>query len=223
MTKLRQRMMEELRLRNSSEETIRCYIDSVERFARYYDKSPDQINAEQVRSYLLYLLEERKLSCLPLARCPLGGHVGPTKVVDQPNATKSGRDRTHGRADKVAHQSRRSSPGDCEFPAVRQAEFPPFNRLPDYHPLELYTVALRSSKLNRSGSKANPFGASPAGRMKNCATPLVGRGAPAAETRRDRRCGRQRRLGPATPPTRRIPHRAYLRCTILSGSMRTTT
>ena len=51
---------------------------------------------------------------------------------------------------------------------MRQAEFPPFNRLPDYHPLELYTVALRSSKLNRSGSKANPFGASPAGRMKNC-------------------------------------------------------
>src|SRR6516162_11362877 len=125
MTKLRQRMMEELRLRNSSEETIRSYIESVQRFARYYDKSPDQINAEQVRSYLLYLLEERKLSCLPLARCPLGGHVGPTKVVDQPNATKSGRDRTHGRADKVAHQSRRSSPGDCEFPAVRQAEFPP--------------------------------------------------------------------------------------------------
>ena len=62
MTKLRQRMMEELRLRNSSEETIRSYIDSVGRFARYYDKSPDQMNAEQVRSYLLYLLEQRKLS-----------------------------------------------------------------------------------------------------------------------------------------------------------------
>ena len=62
MTKLRQRMMEELRLRNSSEETIRSYSDSVGRFARYYDKSPDQMNAEQVRSYLLYLLEQRKLS-----------------------------------------------------------------------------------------------------------------------------------------------------------------
>ena len=62
MTKLRQRMIEELRLRNSSEETIRSYIDSVERFARYYEKSPDQMNAEQVRSYWLYLLVERKLS-----------------------------------------------------------------------------------------------------------------------------------------------------------------
>src|SRR5215471_11587424 len=62
MTKLRQRMIEELRLRNSSEETIRSYIDSVKRFARYYHTSPDRMNAEQVRSYLLYLLEERKLS-----------------------------------------------------------------------------------------------------------------------------------------------------------------
>jgi len=55
-------MMEELRLRNSSEETIRSYISAVERFARHYHASPDRMNAEQVRSYLLYLLEERKLS-----------------------------------------------------------------------------------------------------------------------------------------------------------------
>jgi hypothetical protein len=55
-------MIEELRLRNSSEETIRSYVASVERFARYYHTSPDQMNAEQVRSYLLYLLKERKLS-----------------------------------------------------------------------------------------------------------------------------------------------------------------
>jgi site-specific recombinase XerD len=55
-------MTEELRLRNSSEETIRSYIGSVERFARHYDKSPGRMDAEQVRSYLLYLLEERKLS-----------------------------------------------------------------------------------------------------------------------------------------------------------------
>src|SRR5690348_4360334 len=62
MTALRQRMTEELRLRNSSEYTIRSYIGSVERFAQYYGKSPDRMKAEQVRSYLLHLLEERKLS-----------------------------------------------------------------------------------------------------------------------------------------------------------------
>ncbi len=62
MTPLRQRMTEELQLRNSSEQTIRTYIASVERFARYYDESPGQLSAEQVRSYLLHLLKERKLS-----------------------------------------------------------------------------------------------------------------------------------------------------------------
>jgi site-specific recombinase XerD len=55
-------MTEELRLRNSSEDTIRSYIGSVERFGRHYDKSPARMDAEQVRSYLLHLLEERKLS-----------------------------------------------------------------------------------------------------------------------------------------------------------------
>ena len=62
MTKLRQRMMEELQLRNSSEETIRAYISGVKRFAAHYRKSPDQMNAEDVRRYLLYLRNERKLS-----------------------------------------------------------------------------------------------------------------------------------------------------------------
>jgi site-specific recombinase XerD len=62
MTKLRQRMMQELQLRNSSEETIQTYIGCVERFARHYGQSPEQLNAEQVRSYLLHLLNEKKLS-----------------------------------------------------------------------------------------------------------------------------------------------------------------
>jgi len=62
MTKLLQRMREELQLRNSSEETITTYLGCVERFVRYYGQSLEQLNAEQVRSYLLYLLGERKLS-----------------------------------------------------------------------------------------------------------------------------------------------------------------
>ena len=62
MTKLRQRMLEELRLRNASEDTIRSYIGCVERFCRQYHNSPDRMNAEQVRSYLLHLCDERKLS-----------------------------------------------------------------------------------------------------------------------------------------------------------------
>jgi site-specific recombinase XerD len=55
-------MKEELQLRNSSPETIATYLACVERFARHYGQDPEQLNAEQVRSYLLYLLGERKLS-----------------------------------------------------------------------------------------------------------------------------------------------------------------
>ncbi len=62
MTKLQQRMREERQLRNSSPETIETYIGCVQRFARYYRQSPEQLNAEPVRSYLLHLLNERKLS-----------------------------------------------------------------------------------------------------------------------------------------------------------------
>jgi integrase len=62
MTKLRQRMIEELQLRNSAEETVRAYVSSVKRFAAHYRKSPDQLNAEDVRRYLLHLRNERKLS-----------------------------------------------------------------------------------------------------------------------------------------------------------------
>jgi hypothetical protein len=62
MTHLRQRMQEDLRLRNFSERTIRHYTHTVAEFARYFHKSPDQLGAEHVRTFLLYLLNERKLA-----------------------------------------------------------------------------------------------------------------------------------------------------------------
>ena len=62
MTELRQRMQEELRLRNYSPQTIRTYTATVADFARYFHKSPDQSGPEQVRRYQLYLLNEKKLA-----------------------------------------------------------------------------------------------------------------------------------------------------------------
>ena len=62
MTALRQRMQEELQLRNYSPETIRSYTEAVADFAHYFHKSPDQLGPEHVRTYLLYLLNEQKLS-----------------------------------------------------------------------------------------------------------------------------------------------------------------
>jgi integrase/recombinase XerD len=62
MTALRERMLEELRLRNFTPRTIRTYTGVVSAFARYFHKSPDKLGPEHVRIYQLYLLNERKLA-----------------------------------------------------------------------------------------------------------------------------------------------------------------
>jgi integrase len=62
MTHLRQRMQEDLRLRNFSARTIRHYTHTVAEFAKHFHKSPDQLGPEHVRTFLLYLLNERKLA-----------------------------------------------------------------------------------------------------------------------------------------------------------------
>src|ERR1700722_12944478 len=62
MTHLRQRMQEDLRLRNFSERTVRHYTHTVAEFATYFHKSPDQLGPEHVRTFLLHLLNERKLA-----------------------------------------------------------------------------------------------------------------------------------------------------------------
>ena len=62
MTPLRKRMLEELQLRNYSDFTIQRYLDAVKHFAEYFDQSPSQLEAEQIREYLLYLVKERKVA-----------------------------------------------------------------------------------------------------------------------------------------------------------------
>ncbi len=62
MTQLRKRMLEELQRRNYSPSTVRAYLYAVEEFARYFGKSPDKLNQEQLRQYQLHLLHDRKLT-----------------------------------------------------------------------------------------------------------------------------------------------------------------
>jgi integrase/recombinase XerD len=60
MTPLRSRMLEEIQLRNLSEITAHTYVSSVERYARYFNKSPQKLGAEHVREYLLHLMRDNK-------------------------------------------------------------------------------------------------------------------------------------------------------------------
>ena len=53
MPPLRQRMLEELQLRNLSEATIHTYLRLVERFAKHFGVSPTQLGPDHVRQYLL--------------------------------------------------------------------------------------------------------------------------------------------------------------------------
>jgi len=61
-THLRQRMLEELQRRNYSAETIKLYLRHVAGFAQHFHRSPDQLGAEHIRQYQLFLIEQKKLA-----------------------------------------------------------------------------------------------------------------------------------------------------------------
>jgi integrase/recombinase XerD len=56
MTPLRQRMTDDLKLRNRSPRTIEAYIYQVARFAKFHGRSPDLLGPEEVRSYQVHLI-----------------------------------------------------------------------------------------------------------------------------------------------------------------------
>jgi integrase/recombinase XerD len=62
MTVLRQRMTEDMQVRNLSYHTQASYLQQVSLFARHFDKSPDVLTPERIRTYQIYLTNERKLA-----------------------------------------------------------------------------------------------------------------------------------------------------------------
>lgn len=62
MTHLRQRMSEDMQVRNLSPNTQLSYVQQVSLFARYFGKSPEVLGPQDIRAYQLYLTNEKKLA-----------------------------------------------------------------------------------------------------------------------------------------------------------------
>jgi integrase/recombinase XerD len=62
MTSLRQRMTEDMQVRNLALNTQTSYVQQVSLFARHFDKSPEQLGPEEIRTYQVYLTNEKKLA-----------------------------------------------------------------------------------------------------------------------------------------------------------------
>ena len=83
MTELRQRMLEDLRIRNYSPATCRTYIAHVAAFARHFGRSPDKLGPSHVRQWQLELVARGlSWSTLNLNVCALRFLYGKTLGKD---------------------------------------------------------------------------------------------------------------------------------------------
>src|SRR5437870_12959056 len=62
MKSLREMMTEDMQVRNLSPHTQASYVQQVSLFARHFNKSPIELGPEEIRSYQVYLTNERKLA-----------------------------------------------------------------------------------------------------------------------------------------------------------------
>jgi integrase/recombinase XerD len=62
MTSLRQKMIEDMQIRNLAVNTQQCYVQQVSLFARHFHKSPELLGPEQIRAYQVHLTNEKKLA-----------------------------------------------------------------------------------------------------------------------------------------------------------------
>src|SRR5215471_246066 len=60
MTPLRQRMIEDMQVRNLSANTQASYLQQVSLFACHFNRSPHLLGPEDIRTYQLYLTNEKK-------------------------------------------------------------------------------------------------------------------------------------------------------------------
>ena len=52
---LRRRMIDDMKVRNLSPRTQRCYVHAVAKFAQHFNRSPDRLGLAEVRAYQIHL------------------------------------------------------------------------------------------------------------------------------------------------------------------------
>ena len=85
MTTLRQNFIRELVIRGMSPRTVDAYVKAMAGVAKYYHQSPDQLSDEQLKDYLLYLAQERKLAAGSLNVAVSGMRAFYDWVLQRPN------------------------------------------------------------------------------------------------------------------------------------------
>src|ERR671933_371699 len=105
ITPLRQRMLEDMKLRNMADATRRSYVHSVADFSAFHGRSPDELTLEDVRDYQLHLVARglKAASICPImsalrflyavtldrpeqaARIPLPGKADPLPAILSPD------------------------------------------------------------------------------------------------------------------------------------------
>ena len=62
MTPVRQRMIEDMQIRNFSENSQKSYLQQVSLYARHFRRSPEGLGPRDIRDYQVYLTNEKKLA-----------------------------------------------------------------------------------------------------------------------------------------------------------------
>jgi Phage integrase, N-terminal SAM-like domain len=92
MTPLRQRMLDDMRIRNLAAATQRAYVEHVGQFARHFGRSPAMLGPEEIRAYQVYLAKDKQL-----APATLGVAVAALRFLFRTRGSRPGPDRLHRR------------------------------------------------------------------------------------------------------------------------------
>jgi Phage integrase, N-terminal SAM-like domain len=178
VTHLRKIMLEELKRRNYARTTIDSYIHTVEHFAQYFRRSPDQLGPDHIREYQVALFKKfklapntvsQRLAALGSSTSKLSRRAGAWLRPHIPSITTTALSRTNEGADTSRHDGpackrKRSIPIPYGKPVGRTGTGPRKRETPDTEalsePASLGDVIRTGGQpfLQRSHGWTFPFG-----------------------------------------------------------------